>query len=89
MPPHISTSSSASGNSMADTPSNHDRRAITTIPGRGIHPSKLVNILQTRFGDKKSLQNLRSRILRYNNAIRTNNVFTMVGIRLSTNYQIA
>ncbi|KAI0877802.1 hypothetical protein GGS24DRAFT_446033 [Hypoxylon argillaceum] len=56
MPPHISTSSSASGNSMADTPSNHDRRAITTIPGRGIHPSKLVNILQTRFGDNYTLQ---------------------------------
>ncbi|KAI0436303.1 hypothetical protein F4803DRAFT_542716 [Xylaria telfairii] len=52
-----STSSNASGNSRNYAPlDNRERTVITHVPGRCIHPSKLVNMLKTRFGDNYTLE---------------------------------
>ncbi|KAI1189783.1 hypothetical protein F5B17DRAFT_390047 [Nemania serpens] len=57
MPASSSTSSNASGNSGAYAPSNDRERTITTnVPGRCIHPAKLVDLLKSRFGDNYTLE---------------------------------
>ncbi|KAI1424891.1 hypothetical protein F5Y12DRAFT_749678 [Xylaria sp. FL1777] len=57
MPSYASTSSYYSSHSKsASSRSNSYQPTITSIPGRCIHPSKLGNMLQARFGNNYSVE---------------------------------
>ncbi|KAI0422629.1 hypothetical protein F5X98DRAFT_324823 [Xylaria grammica] len=56
--PHSSSSYRSSHSTPASSrPSSYQQSvAITSIPGRCIHPSKLGDMLQARFGDNYSVE---------------------------------
>ncbi|KAI1749789.1 hypothetical protein F4782DRAFT_511530 [Xylaria castorea] len=56
MPSSQNTSRYSSHSESASSRPIHYAPAITSIPGRCIHPSKLGNMLQARFGNNYSVE---------------------------------
>ncbi|KAI0505637.1 hypothetical protein F5B22DRAFT_651569 [Xylaria bambusicola] len=56
MPSTSSVSSYSNGSYYTKSRSDRHQQTITSIPGRCIHPSKLGNMLQARFGNNYSVE---------------------------------